>query len=159
MIIMNLRKKNSRQRGSKTHGWGSMKKHRGAGNRGGRGAAGSGKKGDAKKPSIWKNPKYWGKRGFKSKTNNKEAHITIAHLENYKKTLTQKGIITTKGDTIIADLEKAGYTKLLGTGNPTQKWEIIVRKATNKAKEKITKAKGKIITLEENNKEKTKEEN
>ena len=50
----NKRSKNSRQRGSKTHGWGAMKKHRGAGHRGGRGAAGSGKRGDAKKPSIWR---------------------------------------------------------------------------------------------------------
>ena len=52
------RKKNTRQRGSKTHGCGSMKKRRGAGHRGGRGAAGSGKRGDCKKPSIWKNKKY-----------------------------------------------------------------------------------------------------
>jgi large subunit ribosomal protein L15 len=46
------RKKNVKQRGSKTHGWGSMKKHRGAGNRGGRGKAGTGKRGDQKKPTI-----------------------------------------------------------------------------------------------------------
>ena len=39
---MRTRKKNTRQRGSHTHGWGAKKKHRGAGNRGGRGNAGSG---------------------------------------------------------------------------------------------------------------------
>ena len=42
----NKRKKNSRQRGEWTHGWGAKKKHRGAGHRGGRGNAGSGKRGE-----------------------------------------------------------------------------------------------------------------
>jgi len=70
------RKKVTKQRGSKTHGWGAMKKHRGAGNRGGRGMAGTGKRGDAKKPSIQKNKKYFGKYGFKSLKKRK--------IENYK---------------------------------------------------------------------------
>ena len=63
-MTINKRKKNSRQRGSWTHGWGSKKKHRGAGHRGGKGNAGTGKKGDAKKPKIWKNKKYFGKYGL-----------------------------------------------------------------------------------------------
>ena len=33
---MQKKKKVTKQRGHKTHGWGSKKKHRGAGNRGGR---------------------------------------------------------------------------------------------------------------------------
>ncbi|MBU0761552.1 MAG: hypothetical protein KKD39_00860, partial [Candidatus Altiarchaeota archaeon] len=44
-----------------------MKKRRGAGNRGGRGMAGTGRKADVKKPSIWKNKKYFGVHGFKKK--------------------------------------------------------------------------------------------
>ena len=58
-MVVNKLKKKVKYRGSKTHGCGSMKKRRGAGHRGGRGAAGSGKRGDAKKPSIW-NEKYFG---------------------------------------------------------------------------------------------------
>ncbi len=134
------RKKNTRQRGSKTHGWGSMKKHRGAGHRGGRGAAGSGKKGDAKKPSVWRIPK---EKGFKRRTIRK-ATITIASLEQFQKTLEEQGVITRKGETLIADLVKAGYGKLLGTGKATKKWEIIVEKATPTAKQKIEEAKGTI---------------
>ncbi len=45
-------KKNKRQRGLSSHGWGHKKKHRGAGNRGGKGMAGTGKRADTKKPSI-----------------------------------------------------------------------------------------------------------
>ena len=48
-MVINKSKKKLKYRGSKTHGCGSMKKRRGAGHRGGRGAAGSGKRGDTKK--------------------------------------------------------------------------------------------------------------
>ena len=65
-MTVNKRKKNSRQRGSQTHGWGAKKKHRSFGNRGGKGMAGSGKRADSKKPSLWKE-RYFGKIGFKSK--------------------------------------------------------------------------------------------
>ena len=48
------RKKNTRMRAHTTHGWGSMKKRRGAGNRGGRGMAGTGKRAAQKKQTILK---------------------------------------------------------------------------------------------------------
>ena len=70
-MVVNKSKKKLKYRGSKTHGCGSMKKRRGAGHRGGRGAAGSGKRGDAKKPSIW-GGRYFGKHGF---INNPEHNI------------------------------------------------------------------------------------
>ena len=66
------RKKVTKQRGSKTHGWGSMKKHRGAGNRGGRGKAGTGKRADTKKPTIinlFGAKGYFGKKGFLQNNN------------------------------------------------------------------------------------------
>ena len=50
--MQNKVKKVRKFRGSHTHGYGSKKKHRGAGSRGGRGMAGSGKRADQKKPSI-----------------------------------------------------------------------------------------------------------
>ncbi len=144
---MHNRSKNSRQRGSKTHGWGSMKKHRGAGHRGGRGAAGSGKRGDAKKPSIWKNTKYAGKYGFSPKNRDNRASITIHYLENHKKTLLKQKIITQNKDEYVADLNKAGFVKLLATGKATSKWNITINSATKLAAEKIKKAKGTITIL------------
>ncbi len=57
-------KKIRKQRGHRTHGWGSPKKHRGRGSRGGGGHAGSKKH---KKVWIMKNePERLGKRGFQS---------------------------------------------------------------------------------------------
>ena len=41
-----------------------MKKHRGAGNKGGRGNAGTGKRSDCKKPSVWGIEHFYGKHGF-----------------------------------------------------------------------------------------------
>ncbi len=140
------RSKNSRQRGSKTHGWGAMKKHRGAGHRGGRGAAGSGKRGDAKKPSIWRNTEYAGKRGFTSHSTSCEQVISIAHLENHQKTLIAKGVIVVQGNQYTADLTSAGYTKLLGTGKVHKQWHITVEQATASAIEKIKAGKGTIVT-------------
>ena len=60
---MTKRKKSRKLRGHKTHGYGSKKKHRGAGNRGGRGMAGTGKRAGQKKPSMPED--YLGKKGFK----------------------------------------------------------------------------------------------
>lgn len=141
--MTNTRSKNSRQRGSKTHGWGAMKKHRGAGHRGGRGAAGSGKRGDAKKPSIWKGRA--GKHGFTSHSVSASAPITIQHLETHTRALTADGILSVKGDLCTVDLTKAGYTKLLATGKVTKQWNITVAEATPKAIEKIAALGGKVV--------------
>ena len=43
-MVFKSRSKVQKQRGKRTHGWGHGKKHRGAGNRGGRGKAGLGKR-------------------------------------------------------------------------------------------------------------------
>ena len=75
-MVINKSKKKLKYRGSKTHGCGSMKKRRGAGHRGGRGAAGSGKRGDAKKPSIWGGT-YFGKHGFHSRFKKPNTIISV----------------------------------------------------------------------------------
>ena len=82
-MTINKRSKNERQRGHKTHGWGSKKKHRGRGNRGGQGMAGTGKRADQKKPSFWKE-RYFGKLGFISKTPKvKIKPINVGMLEEH----------------------------------------------------------------------------
>ncbi|MBC8500468.1 MAG: uL15 family ribosomal protein [DPANN group archaeon] len=132
---MKKRKKNTRQRGSHTHGWGSKKKHRGAGNRGGRGKAGSGKRGDAKKPSFWKNKNYSGKsKGFKSLKKPLKT-INIEELKQFKETK--------------INLTKEGYDKLLGKGTPSREYDLIVSQASESAIKKIQKAGGTVSGLKE----------
>jgi len=135
-----MRKKNSRQRASKTHGWGSMKKHRGAGNRGGRGMAGTGKRGDAKKPVIWSNSKYFGKHGFKS-IHKKSPSLNLSHLEEHKDMLIKDKKAKKDGEFIVIDL---GKTKLLGTGKITSKFKITCDTASAKAISKVEALGGKV---------------
>jgi large subunit ribosomal protein L15 len=132
------RTKNSRQRGTKTHGWGAMKKHRGAGNRGGRGMAGTGKRGDARKPSIWKDKKYFGKHGMKSRFK-KDGTINIEALNQKADELCTK-----KGEVYAVDLASFKIDKLLSIGTPAYKYDIIVNSASQKAIEKIAKNGGMV---------------
>ena len=144
------KKKVKKQRGSKTHGYGSMKKHRGAGSRGGRGMAGTGKRGDVKKPSIQKNTKYFGKYGFsslKKKSQKKLKTINIDKLEEQLPKMLEKKEAVKKGGIIFIDLKKIGYGKLLGKGNVKDKLEINVEQASKKAVEKIQKKGGKVNVL------------
>lgn len=152
------RKKNSRQRGTHTHGWGSKKKHRGAGSRGGRGNAGSGKRGDAKKPSFWKDHKRYGKSGFTSKVRNKYKTINISELDTKIDNLVKQEKVKLKNNIYTIDLANLKIGKLLGAGNTTRKFEIKVGIASAKAIAKIEKAGGKVILPVKNVKKEVKKE-
>ncbi len=149
-MTINKRKKNTRQRGSKTHGYGSMKKHRGAGHRGGRGMAGSGKRADHMKQWILKKygTSYFGKKGFTShKVKIKINAINISHFEDKFSNLLKKGLIKEEKDIFSIDLKKLGFNKLLGAGKPTKKYKIITKFFSKSAKEKIEKAGGEIVSV------------
>ena len=142
-MTVNKRKKFSRLRGSMTHGWGAKKKHRGAGNRGGKGMAGSGKRSDSKKPSIW-GEKYFGKYGFVSKNTVDIKEVNINYLEENIFKLSNE--IVNKEDGLFSiDLKKLGFNKLLSTGKVTNKYKIKVPFASKKAIEKIKRNGGDVI--------------
>mgnify|MGYP001616238735 CR=1 FL=1 len=134
-MTVNKRKRLVRFRGSKTHGWGSMKKHRGAGNRGGRGMAGTGKRADQKKPTIIKEfgyKNYFGRHGFKRPQKIlKEIRVINVGDLNYEK----KDV----------NLTEIGYDKLLGKGKPDKGYNVIIKSFSTLAKEKIEKAGGSIV--------------
>jgi large subunit ribosomal protein L15 len=130
------RSKNSRIRGARTCGWGFRQKHKGHGNRGGVGMAGSGKRADHKKQkalSMDKKKKYFGAGGLTTRGSKiiKEDKINLRDIKDnfFKK----------DGDKI--DLKK---NIILGVGEGF-KAEIIAKKASRKAIEKMEKAGGKII--------------
>jgi len=138
-------KKVKRYRGSKTHGCGSMKKRRGAGNRGGRGAAGSGKRGDCKKPTIWKSH-YFGPIGFTSR-NKKHDTVNLEYLEARAETWLKRGYIESKNGFFVIDCNNLGYKKLLSKGSVLKKFKITCDQATPTAIEKIKKAGGEVTVL------------
>ena len=152
-MAVNKRKKASRMRGSHTHGWGAKKKHRGAGSRGGRGNAGTGKKADTKKPSIWKNKKYFGKFGFKKKGVIKKINpVNIKLFEQNADKLLEKKLITKQEDTYIIDAQKLGFNKVLGCAKLTKKLKITAESFSKKAVEKIKKAGGEAVKIKQKEK-------
>ncbi len=126
------RKKNTRQHGKTTYGFGSMKKHRGAGNRGGRGMAGSGKRADQRKTWILKHfgLEYFGKHGF-TRPPEVTKYPVIINIQDLP-------------DQDTLNLTELGYTKLLAKGRPKRKHHITVPECSQRAKEKIEKAGGTV---------------
>lgn len=143
------RKKNTRLRGSHTHGGGSKKKRRGAGHRGGRGKAGTGKRADQNKPSYWQK-RYFSSKGFASRKT-KPAFVTIADIENRFPKLLAQGTIQEQDGLFTVDFGTAPC-KLLSTGTPTRKYRLVLFAASKKAQEKIKKAGGVIETTKKEKK-------
>jgi len=154
-------KKVRKYRGSKTHGGGSMKKRRGAGNRGGRGNAGTGKRGDQNKPSIWKYDKYPrpGKHGFKSKNKIKQKPINLKDIEKKFDVLLENGLIKKKESVYYLNLKDLKNNKLLGTGNITKKMNITTLFASGSAVSKVKSSGGEVIILKPKKEKKEKQEN
>jgi large subunit ribosomal protein L15 len=146
-MVINLRRKTSRHRGSWTHGHGEKKKHRGAGSRGGRGNAGSGKRGDAKKPSYWKIKNFVGKHGFTNATTKDVSSISISQLNTNVDKLVISGNAIKSGESYKINLSDIGITKLLGTGSPKFVFEIMVEAATVGAIKKIESVKGSVSLI------------
>jgi large subunit ribosomal protein L15 len=148
-MTIRKRKKNTRQRGTQTHGGGSMKKRRGGGHRGGRGNAGSGKKADSKKPTMWqKDSRQGGKnpeqKGFFSWRGSDDTTINVGHLSSIAAALVTSGHASHDGGVIVLDLGKMGYTKLLGAGRVAQKLSVTVVSASPGAIAKVKKAGGSV---------------
>jgi large subunit ribosomal protein L15 len=140
------KKKNVNQRAKTTHGWGSKKKHRGAGNRGGRGNSGSGKRGDAKNCSY--GPEHFGKSGFKKKNKEVIKTITLQYLQQKADALVTKGFAEKKGETYSIHLAKLKGNKLLAKGTLTKKLEVTTQYASQGAIACVEKAGGKVLLLE-----------
>ena len=143
MTAANGRKKCEKQRASRTHGWGSPKKHRGAGSRGGRGNAGRGKKGQ-QKMSLFNSLhiKNIGKHGFVNKTKKEVAAINIGVLCSKIELLKELELVEKKDSNYVIDMDAIGYDKLLGGGQiPDLKEKIIIKTSscTAIAREKIEK--------------------
>ena len=134
-MVVRRRKRNTKLRGSRTQGYGSHKKHRGAGSRGGRGKAGLQK--HKKSWMLINEPDHFGKRGFKVPVNAKKETlaITLKDIDILAKKLNKKEI----------DVSELGYDKVLSTGKITQPLTIKAKKFVEKAKNKIEEAGGTVV--------------
>lgn len=143
-MTTNKRRKSSRLQGSNTHGWG-RNKHRKAGSRGGVGNAGMGKKGHCKEPSRW-GLKYFGKRGFVRKGSCVDVvPINLRDLEDCLPRWKRENLVREEGGSLVVDLGKLGYNRLLGSGSLRTKAKIIVLKASQSAVKKVEAAGGELV--------------
>ncbi len=138
------RKKSNRMRGSRTHGW-AMKKHKGSGNRGGKGMAGTGNRADQKKTYVIRyHFPYFGKQGYTSRgtAKRKSKEINLNEIESNLHHYLSKGKAKKEGKEILLDLSEY---KILGNGEVQQPLMITARAASASALKKVEKAGGKII--------------
>ena len=125
------RKIRTRKRGSKTQGYGFRQKHKGSGNKGGKGMAGSSAHKRQKAREMDPNKHYFGRRGLTSRPTAVKKYDKI-NLRDIKDNFS-----------LGKKIDLSSY-KILGEGEGF-KAEIIAKAATESAIEKMEKAGGKII--------------
>ena len=136
-MVVRRKKKVRKKRGKRTYGYGSHKKHRGGGSRGGRGKAGMHK--HKWSYTIDNDPEHFGKRGFKrpQAVVKKIKTINLKELDKLAKKTGKKKI----------NLKELGYDKVLGSGKITKPLIIEAKSFSKKAIEKLKKAKGKAVKI------------
>ncbi len=130
-----VRERTKKYRG--THYGRGMKAGRGKGKKGGKGNAGVGKH-----KWIWfvkNDPHHMGKHGFVSPNPSNHKSISLRELTVLLSDLRERGFVT-DGDTTVVDLKRAGYTKLLGSGEINGRYTIKIPVATEKAIRKLSAA-------------------
>lgn len=137
------RKRTEKLRGSRTYGRGK-KAGRGAGLRGGRGNAGLHKHNQTR---MWKYfPDHFGRKGFKRDASlswEKEI-INVGDIQSNLTSFLESGIAKRDGKKIVVDLTQTDIVKLLGSGKIKSPLTIRVHEATDRAKEKVKAAGGKV---------------
>lgn len=149
-MVVRRRKKVRKLKGSRTHGWGSPKKHRGAGSRGGKGRAGLyGKKGQQRSSKFFSKGFERNVKGGKLKRHpsfvKKENVINVGDIEKRLDEFLKRRVVEKKGDLIQIDVSKLGYVKVLGGGTLTKKLSVSAEQVSKRAKEKIEKLRGVVV--------------
>ena len=133
-MVTNKRKKVIGMRGSKTHGYGSKKKHRGGGSKGGKGQAGQ-----------FKHKKTFFKRWGKEK---QPRFKSLEHRFGLKQKAINLGDLLKLTDKSEIDAKEFGYGKVLSAGVLEKPVTIKAKAFSEKAKEKIEAAGGKAVVEE-----------
>ena len=145
MVIRKERKiRKKRGRGS---GYGSHKKHRGGGSRGGRGLAGLHK--HKWSTAIKFMPDHFGKKGFKrpSKVIREIRTLNLKDLDSRVDELLKEKKLKEEKDGIKVNLSELGYDKLLGSGQIKHKLIVEAKYFSKNAIKKLEEVEGKAIVV------------
>jgi len=146
-MVVRTRRKVRKFRGHRTYGYGSHKKHRGKGSRGGRGLAGMHKQ--KWSYTVKYAPEHFGKKGFKRPaTVAKEIKaINLKELDQIAEKMIEKKLAEKIGDKIRINVLKLGYEKVLGSGKITKPLIIEAKYFSKDAIKKIEKAEGEAVRI------------
>ncbi len=145
-MVVRRRKKILKKRG-RGSGYGSHKKHRGGGSRGGRGLAGLHK--HKRMTAIKYMPEHFGKTGFKrpQKVLRELKTINLKGLDSEVDDLLKEKKIKKEKDGIKINLSELGYDKLLGTGKIKHRLIVEAKSFSKNAIKKLEEANGKAIVV------------
>ncbi len=134
-----------KKRGTRSCGYGSAQKHRGAGSRGGRGNAGSGKH---KQIKCRLEGRVFGSSGFSRHPSlvSKPSVINLSDIDKNIEKWVREGRAEKKAGSYLADLSALGYDKVLGGGKLTHRIQIKASSFSESAKRKIEEAGGRVLT-------------
>ncbi|HNX47077.1 MAG TPA: uL15m family ribosomal protein [Methanomassiliicoccales archaeon] len=134
-------------RGSRTHGRGK-KAGRGAGKRGGKGNAGLHK--HKVQYMLKYMPDHFGRHGFKRPQKMVSAKITmnVGDLEQILDVMKAQGTAVEKDGVMTLDLTALGIDKLLGNGQVSTPFKVLVAETTVLAKAKVEESGGHIVVPE-----------
>lgn len=142
--------KKRRQRGSRTHGGGTHKNRRGAGNRGGRGRAGRDK-------HEYHNYEPLGKSGFKrpQKTRRAVETMNLREIDEDAVVLAADGVAEESGDgyaldarDLVDDGHDADVVKVLGAGQVHNALDVVADAFSESAREALEAAGGEAVLSE-----------
>jgi large subunit ribosomal protein L15 len=91
-------------------------------------------------------PEYFSKKGFYSARRKKVNVVNVGELEELAMKLSAEKALEEKEGLAFLDLDKLGYTKLLGMGNVAKPFSIKVASYSESAAKKVEEAGGKLIT-------------
>ena len=151
-MVVRTKGKSNKMRASRTHGWGSPKKHRGSGSRGGVGNAGRGKKGQQMMTLMHNIGFKLGKSGFVKPPSTVwvDKTINIGLIDSSIQKFLDSKIAKKAKDAVEINVSSLGCTKVLGSGKVTTKLIVIAKKFSSSAKAKIEAAGGEAKLIEDN---------
>lgn len=146
-MVVRRKKKVRKFRGKRTYGYGSHKKHRGKGSRGGRGKAGLHK--HKWSYTVKHAPEHFGKRGFKrpAAVVREIKAINLKELDQVAEKLLEQKLAEKEDDRIKINVSKLGYGKVLGSGKLTRPLIIEAKYFSKKAIKKLEEKGGKAVKI------------
>ena len=129
-------------RGSRNHGWGQVGQHKGRGKKGGFGKSGGHKQGWTH--TVKYDQDRYGKKGFTRPRSVSDTTLNVGNLDALAEKFLAEHPAAAMEESVIIDLDKLGYSKLLGSGIVTKKYSVTVKKCSRLAVQKIEAAQGTV---------------